>query len=192
MSVTGISSNYLINSANQGLQNGTKQTQQAFRQLGQDIESGKLAAAQSDLATLEQLMPQYTSTTSALSNSSMSNSFNQLSQDLQAGNLAAAQHDYSTLQLNLQNQPAQPLSYRFGGASTNETTGIGYLTPQQTETLIQQEMQRLYPIPGFGYVTPQQTCTLIQQLAQQFHAGAQAYMDQNSAQTGASSLSVLG
>jgi len=192
MSVTSISSDYLFNSANQGLQNGTKQTQQAFQQLGRDIESGDLSAAQSDLATLERIMPQYTSTTSALSDNSVTDSFNQLSQDLQAGNLTAAQHDYSTLQLNTQNQPAHLLNYRFGGASTNEPTGIGYLTPQQTYDVVQQEMQHLYPIPGFGYVTPQQTYTLIQQLSQHFHAMAQAYMDQNSAQAGASSLSVLG
>jgi len=195
MSVFGIASNYLFNNNNQGLQIGAKQPQQAFLQLGQDIQSGNLSAAQSDLATLEQLMPQYVSTASTPSNNSITNAFNQLSQDLQAGNLTAAQQDYSTLQVNFQNPAAQNLGqwHRAAYASlAPQTTGIGYLTPQQTYDFIQQETQQLYPTPGLGYLTPQQTYSIIQQEMQRLQANIQSNYGQNSSPTGSSGLSVLG
>jgi hypothetical protein len=199
MSVFGTVSNYLINYTHQSLQSSTKQVQQEFQQLGQDLQSGDLSAAQSDLATLEKLVPQSGSSASAQTNSNTANAFNQLSQDLQAGNLSAAQKDYSALQVNLQNPAAQSLGQRHRAAfasQTPQTTGIGYLTPQQTYGVIQQEWQQLHSTPlgstGIGYLTPQQTYTFIQQEMQRLQANIQSNGGQNLSPAGSNSISVLG
>ena len=57
MSVSGISSSNLFDS-NQSVQNNMQKFRQEFQQLGQDLQSGNLSAAQSDFATLPQLSPQ--------------------------------------------------------------------------------------------------------------------------------------
>ncbi len=198
MSVFGIASN-LINYANQSLQSSTKQAQQEFQQLGQDLQSGDLSAAQSDLATFEQLVPQSGSSALAQTNSTIANARNQLSQDLQTGDLSAAQKDYAALQLNLQNPAALSVGQgrRAAFASqTPQTTGIGYLTPQQTIGVIQQEWQQLHSTPagstGTGYLTPQQTYTIIQQEMQRLQANIQSNDEQNSSLMGSNSISVLG
>ena len=199
MSVFGIASNYLFNYANQSLQSSTKQAQQEFQQLGQDLQSGDLSAAQSDLATLEQLVPQSGSSVLAQTNSTISNAFNQLSQDLQAGNLSAAQKDYSSLQVNIQNPAAQSLGQRHRAAfasQTPQTTGIGYLTPQQTYKSSSRSGSSFIRLPlgstGLGYLTPQQTYTFIQQEMQRLQANIQSDYGQNSSPTGSNSISVLG
>jgi outer membrane protein assembly factor BamD (BamD/ComL family) len=107
MSVSGISSSNLFSYSAQDVQSKMKQIQQEFQQLGQDLQSGNVSAAQSDFATLQKLMPQNNSTSSAQSNNPIAQAFSQLSKDLQAGNLSAAQQDYSTIQQDFQNQTAQ-------------------------------------------------------------------------------------
>ena len=94
-----------------------QQFQQEFKQLGTDLSSGNISAAQSDFVTLENDLSQNgstsTSTTSASSASASENSspiaqaFNQLAQDLQSGNLSAAQSDYSTIQQDFQSMASQ-------------------------------------------------------------------------------------
>jgi protein subunit release factor A len=80
-----------------------QQFQQEFQQLGKDLSSGNLTAAQSDFATLEKDMPQTSSSAStAQSSNPIAQAFSQLSQDLQAGNLSAAQQDYANLQQDFQ------------------------------------------------------------------------------------------
>jgi outer membrane protein assembly factor BamD (BamD/ComL family) len=107
MSVSGISTSslYHYNSA----QTSVQQIQQTFQQLGQDLQSGNLSAAQSDFAALLKLAPQLSSTpTSSAQNSSpIAQAFRQLARDLQSGNLSAAQQDFSTIQQDFQNQAAQ-------------------------------------------------------------------------------------
>lgn len=109
MSVAGLLSSSLFNLGSQ-LQN-TNQTQrqqfqQEFQQLGQDLQSGNLSAAQADFATLQQDSP--TSAASASqSNNPISQAFAQLSQDLQSGNLSAAQQAYTTIQQDAQTQSTQ-------------------------------------------------------------------------------------
>lgn len=103
MSVSGISSSnqYQLNSL-------YNPYQQAFQQLGQNLKSGNLSAAQSDFSTIQQAFSQSatssstssTSTSSATSNP-VSQAFNQLASDLQSGNIASAQKDFSTLQSDL-------------------------------------------------------------------------------------------
>jgi len=73
---------------------------QQFQQLGQDLQSGNVSQAESDLTALQ---PGTTSNSSSSSTPSLvSQGLNQLAQDLQSGNLTAAQSDYATLQQDLQ------------------------------------------------------------------------------------------
>jgi len=81
-----------------------QQFQQEFQQLGKDLTSGNLTAAQADFATLQKDMPQTSSSTTAQSSNPIAQAFSQLSQDLQAGNLSAAQQDYANLQQDFQSQ----------------------------------------------------------------------------------------
>ena len=110
MSVAGISSSSLFDYSGQNIQNKRQEIQQEFQQLGQDLESGNLSAAQSDFATLQQLVPQNNSTFSTQNNSPISQAFQQLAQDLQSGNLSAAQQDYTAIQQDFQNQTTQTAS----------------------------------------------------------------------------------
>jgi outer membrane protein assembly factor BamD (BamD/ComL family) len=74
MSVSGISSTSLYNT--ESSQNNLQQIQQTFQQLGQDLQSGNLSAAQSDFAALQKLVPQANSTSSSQSNSPIAQAFN--------------------------------------------------------------------------------------------------------------------
>ncbi|MGA3295228.1 MAG: hypothetical protein ABSE45_14750 [Candidatus Acidiferrales bacterium] len=110
MSVSGLLSSFLgyNNSPIQQLQQ-RQQLQQEFQQLGQDLQSGNLTAAQSDIATLQKnsLFANATSaTSSSQTTNSASQAFNQLSHDAQAGNVSAAKQDFLTLQQDLQGQQA--------------------------------------------------------------------------------------
>ena len=61
-----------------------QQFTQEFQKLGADLQSGNLAAAQADFATLQQIQAA-SSTSSPQSNSPIAQLFNQLSQDLKSG-----------------------------------------------------------------------------------------------------------
>jgi len=104
MSVSGISSSNFFSQAPESLQSRMQQFQKEFQQLGQDLQSGNLAAAQSDAASLLQLGPQRDATASAAIGNPITRSLNQLSQDLQSGNLPAAQQDFATIQQDMQSQ----------------------------------------------------------------------------------------
>jgi outer membrane protein assembly factor BamD (BamD/ComL family) len=104
MSVSGISSSSLYDP--QSVQNNFQKVQQEFQQLGQDLESGNLSAAQSDFTTLQNLLPQ-SSSASAQSNNPIAQAFSQLGTDLASGNLSAAQQDFATIQQDFQNQATQ-------------------------------------------------------------------------------------
>ncbi len=105
MSVSGISTS-LYNYDSQNAQNSLQQIQQTFQQLGQDLQSGNLSAAQSDFVTLQSLVPN-SSTSSSQSNNPIAQAFTQLAKDLQSGNLSAAQKDFSTIQQDFKNQATQ-------------------------------------------------------------------------------------
>jgi hypothetical protein len=109
MSVAGISSATSPDYSTQAGLNNFQQIQKAFQQLGQDLQSGNLSAAQSDFATLTKLAPKLASSSESSSNP-LIQGFGQLSQDLQAGNVTAAQQDYSNIQ-----QAFQHFSPRSGG-----------------------------------------------------------------------------
>jgi outer membrane protein assembly factor BamD (BamD/ComL family) len=112
MSVSGISSTSLYNTQN--IESNFQQIQQAFNQLGQDLQAGNLSAAQSDFATLQNLAPK-TASPSSQSNNPIAQAFNQLAKDLQSGNLSAAQQDFTTIQQDFQNQAAQTQTQTTGG-----------------------------------------------------------------------------
>ena len=57
MSVSGISSTNAVDYSAQNVQSRMQQFRQEFQQLGQDLQSGNLSAAQSDFATLTQSSP---------------------------------------------------------------------------------------------------------------------------------------
>jgi hypothetical protein len=108
MSVSGISSN-LFDSSSPSVQNEVQQFQKEFQQLGEDLQSGNLSAAQSDFVTLQQLGPQSTtgSASTAQSTSPIAQAFNQLAQDLQSGNISGAQQAFKTIQQDFQSQLSQ-------------------------------------------------------------------------------------
>jgi soluble cytochrome b562 len=123
MSVSGISSSSFFDFSTQSMQSTMQKFRQEFQQLGQDLQSGNLSAAQADFATLQQLAPQGNSTWSAQNSNPIAQAFNQLSQDLQSGNLSAAQQDYATIQQDFQNQAAQMRGHHHhhGGGGSGES-----------------------------------------------------------------------
>jgi hypothetical protein len=98
MSVSGIFSNMGNNASAVSYQLQTSQLQQ----LGNDLTSGNLSAAQSDFATLQQAFAQPAAVSSSSTSNPVTQAFQQLSTDLTSGNLSAAQKDYSTIQQDLQ------------------------------------------------------------------------------------------
>lgn len=103
MSVSGISSSNLFESTNQTVQSKMQQFQKEFQQLGQDLQSGDLSAAQSDFVTLQQVGTS-SATSSAQGNTPISQAWNQLAQDLKSGNIRGAQQDFTQIQQAFQNQ----------------------------------------------------------------------------------------
>ena len=96
MSVSGISSSNLWDYAtqsiqstqsNQSNQSNWQKMQQEFQQLGTDLQSGNLSAAQSDLVTLQKDLPQGSSSTTE-SSDPLQQAFTQLAKDIQSGKFA--------------------------------------------------------------------------------------------------------
>ena len=108
MSVAGILSSAVFSLGAHLFQNRTQKMHSEFQQLGQDLQSGNLSAAQADFATLQQLQGQSGSSSSAQSTSTITQDFNQLAADLKAGNLTAAQKDFTAIQNDLQKRIQVP------------------------------------------------------------------------------------
>lgn len=186
MSVSGILSSLMSNvlaSQTQNVQNPRQQFQQEFQQLGQDLQSGNLSAAQSDFATLQQNGPQSNSNSSTQNGSPLANAFNQLSQDLQSGNLSAAQSDYSAIQQDLQSHGGHMHHHHHGGWAGG-ADGAG--------SAISQEFQQLGQALQSGNLsTAQQAYTTLQQDFAQFSAnsGTTGQSD-SSSQTTTPSISI--
>ena len=154
MSVSGISSSSLFNYSTQDVQNKMKQIQQEFQQLGQDLQSGNLSAAQSDFARYSSSVPQNNSTSSTQSNNPIAQAFSQLSKDLQAGDLSAAQQDYSTIQQDFQNQAAQMQGHHHHhGGSGSGASAISQLFDQLGQALQSGDLstaQSVFSTPAAG------------------------------------------
>ena len=112
MSIAGIASSSIFQLlGSQSSQSPSQNFKLEFQQLGQDLQSGNLAQAQSDFAALQPSSGQSTAASSTPTNASpIATAFQQLSQDLQSGNLTAAQQDYSTIQQDFQQQSASGAS----------------------------------------------------------------------------------
>jgi soluble cytochrome b562 len=121
MSVSGISSGSSYAYGVQTSQNQMQQFWQDFKQLGQDLQSGNLSAAQSDFASSTS-SSSTSSTSSSQSTNSIAQAFSQLSQDLQSGNLSAAQQDYSTIQQDFQTQATQGHHHHHHGSSSDSNS----------------------------------------------------------------------
>lgn len=98
MSVAGIFSSIIGSNQVGAPSYGRSQMQQ----LGQDLLSGDLSAAQSDLATLQQAFAQSAATSSSSKSNPVTRAFQQLASDLKSGNLSASKKGYSTIQQDLQ------------------------------------------------------------------------------------------
>jgi hypothetical protein len=161
MSVSDISSSTLMQYNTQSVQSRAQQLRQEFQQLGQDLQSGNLSAAQSDFATLQQLGPQANSTSSAQSSSPIAQEFNQLAKDLQSGNLSSAQQDYTKIQQDFGSHAAHKHGHghHMGGA---------YSAASEMSQLFQQLGQALQS----GNVSTAQTAySAMQQEFEQLSAG---------------------
>lgn len=141
MSITGILSSNLFNA--QSAQTTAQKLKQEFLQLGQDLQSGNLSAAQSDFAALQQNAPHANTTSSPQTGNSLTQNLQQLSQDLKAGNLTAAQQDYSTIQQDFKSQatPGQTEHHRHlrgsgsGENNENQSNPISQLFTQLGQAL---------------------------------------------------------
>lgn len=133
MGVLGAVSSTLFNYLSQtvNLQTNRQQFQQEFQQLGQDLQSGNLSAAQSDFASLQQDLPQ--NSTNASAHTPIGQAFSQLAQDLKSGNLSAAQQDYTTIQQDFQSQAVARQAmqghhhHHHGSGSNSESSTINRL-----------------------------------------------------------------
>jgi soluble cytochrome b562 len=122
MSVSGIPSSYFLDTNPQGTQSRMQQFRKEFQQLGQDLQTGNLTAAQADFATLQQIAPG-SSASSTQSTNPIAKDFAQLARDLQSGNLSAAQHDYGQVLKDMQNQAVHMRHHRHGGGNAAQQIG---------------------------------------------------------------------
>jgi outer membrane protein assembly factor BamD (BamD/ComL family) len=118
MSIAGILSSSLFSLNSQAVTSPQQQFQKEFQQLGQDLQSGNLSAAQSDFATLQQNSPSSSPTASTSTSIPIAEAFSQLGKDLQSGNLSAAQQDFSNIQRDVQGgTPAHHHHHHHGGGA---------------------------------------------------------------------------
>jgi len=192
MSVLGIASSSLFSYLAQNTQNKGQQFKQEFQQLGQDLQSGNLSAAQSDFAALQQNGPQGNSSSSSQSSSPISQEFKQLSQDLQSGNLSAAQQDYSTIQQDFQNLSAQGQSAQ--GHHHHHHGGGGGSSSNSSSSAISQLFNELGSALQSGNLSSaQQAYSSLQQDLLQFTQSSGSSSGSTAATTsGSSGLSVNG
>jgi outer membrane protein assembly factor BamD (BamD/ComL family) len=170
MSVSGISSTSFVNTQS------AQQIQKEFQQLGQDLQSGNLSAAQSDFTTLQSLTPQNSSASASQSNNPIAQAFNQLAKDLQSGNLSAAQQDYKTIEQDFKNNAPQAQSR--GSSSNSSESEITQLLDQLGQALKSDNLSGAQ--------------NAFSSLQQQFQALAQNNGSQTSTQSTSSNLSVTG
>jgi outer membrane protein assembly factor BamD (BamD/ComL family) len=201
MSVSGISSNNFSQYNSQNAQGVGQQIQQDFQQLGADLQSGNLSAAQSDYATLQQALPQNNanSQTQTTQNANpIQQAFAQLSQALQSGNLSAAQQDFATIQQDAQNQPTATHRHHHGhhggssaGSANSATSSTSSASSNTSGDSTNSSVSSLFSELGSALqsgnlTTAQQAYTSLVQDFQQYAQQAGAF----SSQTGSTGVSV--
>jgi hypothetical protein len=135
-----------------------------IRQLGQDLQSGNLTAAQQDFSSLQQ---DGTSGSASPShgNNPVSQAFNQLSVDLQSGNLAGAQQADSNIDQDFPNasQVQSESLHRFvnGSGGTSQANPLFLELGQELQSgalsTAQQSYNALTPDASFGQVATTQS-----------------------------------
>jgi len=201
MSVSGISSSNFSQYNSQNAQGVGQQIQQDFQQLGADLQSGNLSAAQSDYATLQQALPQNNanSQTQTTQNANpIQQAFAQLSQALQSGNLSAAQQDFATIQQDAQNQPTAMHRHHHGhhgggsaGSANSATSSTSSASSNTSGDSTNSSVSSLFSELGSALqsgnlTTAQQAYTSLVQDFQQYAQQAGAF----SSQTGSTGVSV--
>jgi hypothetical protein len=117
-SIAMLGANALESMLSNSTQSRFQKYKQEFQQLGQDLQSGNVSKAESDLAALQPGAASSSSSSSSGTPSLISQGFNQLAQDLQSGNITAAQSDYATLQQDLQQRAGQTHHHPSSSLST--------------------------------------------------------------------------
>jgi hypothetical protein len=168
MSVAGISTASLYPANNSNAPHNNIRFRDDVRQLGQDLQSGNLSAAQQDFATLQQDGPSGSSSPTH-SNNPVAQAFNQLSVDLQSGNLSGAQQAYSNVEQNSP-KPSQAESHSLhhfvnGSGGTSQANPLflelGQELQNGTLSTAQQSYTALTPDVSFGQAgTPQSSNSL--------------------------------
>ena len=152
-----------------GGQTGLQNLRSEMGQLGQDLQSGNLAQAQTDFSALLQNVPGETAAASIpnpASSNPLTQTFNRLGQDLQSGNMRAAQQDYATIQQDvLQNVAQLGLHARHhhhtSGSQDSEST-------QQTNPIAQAFSQLAQDLQSGNLQGSQQAFITLQNDLQQF------------------------
>ena len=129
---------------------------QEFDQLGEDLQSGNLSAAQADFAALQQLEPKGISDPTIHPNNPLSKLFTQLAHDLQAADLSAAQRDYSFLQKAFQHVAAHKRDH-YGEVATQIRQALQVLgkalqagdlaSAQKAFAVLKKDLQKLAQSP---------------------------------------------
>ena len=176
MGIFGIASGILGQIGSAAAPNPNKQQiKQGFQLLGQDLQSDNLAQAQSDFASLQQLIPGgqqnmlLAPTSGTQSGNPLATAVSQLAQDLKSGNLSAAQSDFATVQQDLQQAGSRlggPHGHHHrhhGGGESSQSSGqqdpistlFGQLgqdlqsgnlsAAQQAYSSLQQDLRRFIP-----------------------------------------------
>ena len=133
MSTSSISSSLF----NANILSQLQQFQSQFAQLGQDLSSGSMNAAETDFITLQNDLAQATSTitSTSQSNNPIAQAFNKLSTDLQSGNLSASQSDYATIQKDFQSQSSQMHHHHHHGSGGSQDSQVSSLLNQLGQAL---------------------------------------------------------
>jgi hypothetical protein len=174
MAIFGIASSILGQIGSAATSNPNKQQiKQGFQQLGQDVQSGNLSKAQSDFASLQQLLPSgqqsslLTPASGAQSSNPLAAAVSQLAQDMKSGNATAIQSDLATVQQDVQQLGQQQGAgqahhhhHHGGGESTQSSS-----EQNATSTLFGQLGQQLQAGNLSG---AQQAYSTMQQDFQQF------------------------
>jgi len=186
MAVGGILSSTLFQ-ALQGGQNKVQNQQNEFQQLGQDLQSGNLAAAQQDFATLMQNAPAAAQGNNG--NNTIGQALSALGQALQSGNLTAAQQDYATVQQDVQQAVGQTQGHHHhhhhGGGGGQPASSASSSASQQTNPIAQAFSTLGQALQSGNLTTAQQAYATLQQDFAAFTGGGT-----NTSQTTTGTLNV--